>query len=47
MTADDLEADIRRKARRRDLQMTQSPVTRIVSVKFMVADKLIFIGFII
>jgi type IV pilus assembly protein PilQ len=40
MTADDLEADIRRKARRRDLQMTQSPVTRIVSVKFMVADKL-------
>ncbi len=40
MTADDLEADIRRKARKRDLQMTQSPVTRIVSVKFMVADKL-------
>ncbi|CAB1061469.1 Type IV pilus biogenesis protein PilQ [Olavius sp. associated proteobacterium Delta 1] len=40
MTADDLEADIRRKARKRDLQMVQSPVTRIVSVKFMVADKL-------
>ena len=40
MTADDLEADIRRKARKRDLKMTQSPVTRIVSVKFMEADKL-------
>jgi type IV pilus assembly protein PilQ len=40
MTADDLEADIKRKARKKDLAMTQSPVTRIVSVKFMVADKL-------
>jgi len=40
MTADDLEADIRRKARKRDLKMTQSPVTRIVSIKFMEADKL-------
>jgi type IV pilus assembly protein PilQ len=40
MTAADLEADIRRKARQRDLQMTQSPLTRIVSVKFMEADKL-------
>jgi type IV pilus assembly protein PilQ len=40
MTAADLEADIRRKARQRDLQMTQSPLTRIVSIKFMEADKL-------
>ena len=40
MTADDLEADIKRKARKKDLAMIQSPVTRIVSVKFMVADKL-------
>lgn len=40
MTAADLEADIRRKARKRDLQMTQSPLTRIVSIKFMEADKL-------
>jgi len=40
MTADDLEADIRRKARKRDLIMTRSPLTRIVSVKYMEADKL-------
>ena len=40
MTADDLEADIKRKSRKKDLEMTQSPVTRIVSVKFMVAEKL-------
>jgi len=40
MTAADLEADIQRKARKRDLQMTQASVTRIVSIKFMVADKL-------
>jgi type IV pilus assembly protein PilQ len=40
LTAADLEADIRRRARKRDLQMTQAPVTRIVSIKFMVADKL-------
>ena len=40
MTAADLEADIRRKARKRDLEMTRSPLTRIVSVKFMEAEKL-------
>jgi len=40
MTADDLEADIRRKARKKDLKMAQPPFTRIVPVKFMEADKL-------
>jgi type IV pilus assembly protein PilQ len=40
MTAEDLEADIRRKARTRDLKLTQPPFTRIVAVKFMEADKL-------
>ncbi|MCP4631012.1 MAG: type IV pilus secretin PilQ [bacterium] len=40
MTAEDLEADIRRKARKRDLLLTQMPSTRIVAVKFMEADKL-------
>jgi type IV pilus assembly protein PilQ len=40
MTAEDLEADIRRKARTRDLKLTQMPVTRIVSVKFMEAVRL-------
>jgi type IV pilus assembly protein PilQ len=40
MTAEDLEADIRRKARKRDLKLTQMPATRIVAVKFMEADKL-------
>jgi type IV pilus assembly protein PilQ len=40
MTAEDLEADIRRKSRSRDLLLTQAPSTRIVSVKFMEAVKL-------
>ena len=40
MTAEDLEADIRRKARKRDLLLTQMPSTRIVAVKFMEAEKL-------
>ncbi len=40
MTAEDLEADIRRKARTRDLRLTQMPVTRIVAVKFMEAVRL-------
>ncbi len=40
LTAADLEADIRRKVQKRDLQMSQSPLTRIVSIKFMAADKL-------
>ncbi len=40
MTAEDLEADIRRKARTRDLKLTQMPITRIVAVKFMEAVRL-------
>ena len=40
MTAEDLEADIRRKARTRDLKLTQPPITRIVAVKFMEALRL-------
>jgi type IV pilus assembly protein PilQ len=40
LTAEDLEADIRRKSRKRDLKLTQTPFTRIVAVKFMEADKL-------
>lgn len=40
MTAEDLEADIRRRARKRDLKLTQTPFTRIVTVKFMEANKL-------
>jgi type IV pilus assembly protein PilQ len=40
MTAEDLEADIRSKARKRDLKLTQAPLTRIVAVKFMEAEKL-------
>jgi len=40
MTAADLDADIQRKARKKDLKMTQTPLTRIVPVKFMEADKL-------
>ncbi len=40
MTAEDLEADIRRKARTRDLKLTQMPITRIVAVKFMEALRL-------
>ena len=40
MTAEDLEADIRRKASVRDLKLIQAPHTRIVTVKFMEADKL-------
>jgi type IV pilus assembly protein PilQ len=40
MTAEDLEADIRRKVRTRDLKLTQPPITRIVAVKFMEALRL-------
>ena len=40
MTAEDLEADIRRKTSTRDLKLIQAPHTRIVTVKFMEADKL-------
>ncbi len=40
MTAEDLEADIRGKARTRELKLAQPPLTRIVAIKFMEADKL-------
>jgi type IV pilus assembly protein PilQ len=40
MTAEDLEADIRSKARTRELKLAQPPLTRIVAIKFMEADKL-------
>jgi type IV pilus assembly protein PilQ len=40
MTSEDLEADLRRKARRRELRLTQAPLTRIVAIKFMRADQL-------
>ena len=40
MTSEDLEADLRRKARRRELRLTQTPSTRIVAIKFMEASKL-------
>ena len=40
MTADDLEAEIKRKARDRDLKMSQAPFTRIVPINFMVAGQL-------
>jgi type IV pilus assembly protein PilQ len=40
MTAEDLEADLRRKARRKELRLTQAPQTRIVAIKFMRADQL-------
>ena len=40
MTAEDLQADIRRKASKRDLKLIQTPHTRIVAIKFMEAEKL-------
>ena len=40
MTADDLEEELRKEGRRRDLLMAEAPVTRIVPVKFAEANKL-------
>jgi type IV pilus assembly protein PilQ len=40
MTADDLEEELRKEGRRRELQMAEAPVTRIVPVKFAEANKL-------
>ena len=40
MTADDLEEDLRRETRKRDLLTAESPVTRIVPIKFSEATKL-------
>jgi type IV pilus assembly protein PilQ len=40
MTAADMDADLRSKARQRALKLTQTPLTRIVAVKFTEANKL-------
>jgi type IV pilus assembly protein PilQ len=40
MTEEDMEADIQRRARSRELKLAQPPLTRIVSVKFSEAQKL-------
>jgi type IV pilus assembly protein PilQ len=40
MTADDLEEELRKEGRRRELQMAETPVTRIVPVKFSDAENL-------
>jgi type IV pilus assembly protein PilQ len=40
MTAEDMDADIRTKAREQALKLTQTPLTRIVSIKYTEADKL-------
>ena len=40
MTAEDMEADLRNKARSRELKLAQPPLTRIVAVKFSEAQKL-------
>ena len=40
MTAEDLEADIRTRVRNMDLKLAQPPLTRIVPIKFMQANKL-------
>jgi type IV pilus assembly protein PilQ len=40
MTADDLEEELRKESRRRELQLAEAPVTRIVPVKFAEAKQL-------
>ena len=40
MTAEDMDADIRTKAREQTLRLTQTPLTRIVSIKYTEADSL-------
>jgi type IV pilus assembly protein PilQ len=40
MTAEDMDADIRSKAREQALRLTQTPLTRIVSIKFSEANNL-------
>jgi len=40
MTAEDMDADLRSKAREQALKLTQTPLTRIVAVKFSEANKL-------
>jgi type IV pilus assembly protein PilQ len=40
MTSDDMEEDLKRQSRQREMKLTQPPLTRIVPVKFSSADKL-------
>ena len=40
MTADDMEQDLKRQARQREMILTEQPLTRIVPVKYATADKL-------
>jgi len=40
MTADDMEADIKRQSRQRELTLTEPPLTRIVPVRFSSAERL-------
>ncbi|MGD8881180.1 MAG: type IV pilus secretin PilQ [Desulfobacterales bacterium] len=40
MTADDMEEDLKRQARQREMKLTEPPLTRIVPVKFSTASKL-------
>ena len=40
MTADDLEDELRKESRRRELLLAEAPVTRIVPIKFAAAEKL-------
>jgi type IV pilus assembly protein PilQ len=40
MTADDMEQDLKRKARQREMKLSEVPITRIVPVKYATADEL-------
>ena len=40
MTADDMEADIKRQARQRELTLTEPPLTRIIPIRFSSAQRL-------
>ncbi len=40
MTADDMEEDLKRQARQRELTLTEQPLTRIVPVRYATADNL-------
>jgi type IV pilus assembly protein PilQ len=40
MTSDDMEQDLKRQARQREMKLTEQPLTRIVPVKYATAEKL-------
>jgi len=40
MTADDMEADLKRQARQREMTISEQPLTRIVPIRYATADKL-------